>query len=99
MPSNELNPAAVQVVLAEFKDPETGRSVVDLDQVSNVRLDPAAKSLSLTLALTTLFGPSMERNSSRFSGATPPTVAGAERRASQLGGPSAPAAKARPAWA
>jgi ATP-binding protein involved in chromosome partitioning len=43
--------AAVEAVLKEFKDPETGRSVVELGQVSDLRLDDGR--LSLTLALTT----------------------------------------------
>ena len=33
MPSNQPTEAAVQAALAEFKDPETGRSITQLDQV------------------------------------------------------------------
>ena len=57
MPPESITLSAVQAVLAEFKDPETGRSIVDLGQVGNVQLDPANKKLSLTLALTTYSAP------------------------------------------
>ena len=50
-----LNEAAVQAVLAEFKDPETGRGIVEMEQTRDVRL--AGDSLSLTLALTTHSAP------------------------------------------
>ena len=55
MADGQLSEAAVQAVLAEFKDPETGRSVVETDQVRDVRL--AGRSLSLSLALTTHSAP------------------------------------------
>ncbi len=57
MPPESITLPAVQAVLAEFKDPETGRSVIDLGQVSNVKLDPTNNRLSLTLALTTYSAP------------------------------------------
>ena len=47
--------AEVQKVLAEFKDPETGRSVVQTQQVRDVQL--AGEKLSLTLALTSHSAP------------------------------------------
>jgi ATP-binding protein involved in chromosome partitioning len=50
-----MNEAAVQTVLSEFKDPETGRGVVEMGQVRDVRL--AGDQLSLTLALTTHSAP------------------------------------------
>jgi ATP-binding protein involved in chromosome partitioning len=50
-----MNESAIQAVLSEFKDPETGRSVVDMGQVRDVRLD--GDRLSLTLALTTHSAP------------------------------------------
>jgi ATP-binding protein involved in chromosome partitioning len=50
-----MNEAAVQAVLSEFKDPETGRSIVEMGQVRDVRL--AGDQLSLTLALSTHSAP------------------------------------------
>ena len=55
MADGQVTEAAVQGVLAEFKDPETGRSVVEMGQIHDVRL--AGDSLSLTLALTTHSSP------------------------------------------
>ncbi len=55
MASGQLTEAAVQTVIAEFKDPETGRSVVEMEQVRDMRLTDA--SLSVTLALTTHSAP------------------------------------------
>ncbi len=46
--------ADVESVLAEFQDPETGRSVVQMEQVHDVRIEGG--KLSLTLALTTYVG-------------------------------------------
>jgi ATP-binding protein involved in chromosome partitioning len=46
---------AVQAVLKQFKDPETGRSVSETNQVRDVQLDGDA--LSLTLALSTHSAP------------------------------------------
>ena len=43
--------ATVQSALDEFLDPETGRSVVEMQQVRDLRLEGA--KLSLTLALST----------------------------------------------
>ncbi|MCE9547285.1 MAG: Mrp/NBP35 family ATP-binding protein [Planctomycetia bacterium] len=43
--------ASVEAVLAEFADPESGRGIVAMDQVQNVRL--SGTTLRLTLALTT----------------------------------------------
>ena len=47
--------AAIQAVLNDFKDPETGRSIVKMDQVRDVRVDGGR--LSLTLELTTHSAP------------------------------------------
>ncbi|HVX59323.1 MAG TPA: Mrp/NBP35 family ATP-binding protein [Pirellulales bacterium] len=55
MSASEINEAAVRAALAEFKDPETGRSVTQLDQVHDVKL--ADGRLSLTLGLTTHSAP------------------------------------------
>jgi ATP-binding protein involved in chromosome partitioning len=48
--SSEVTTADVEKVLAEFKDPETGRSVTQTQQVRDINL--ADGKLSLTLALT-----------------------------------------------
>ncbi|MEX2139755.1 MAG: Mrp/NBP35 family ATP-binding protein [Pirellulales bacterium] len=50
-----LNEAAVRAVLADFKDPETGRSVMQMEQVRDLRV--ADDRVSLTLALTTHSAP------------------------------------------
>jgi ATP-binding protein involved in chromosome partitioning len=55
MAVGQLSEAAVQAVLADFKDPETGRGVVEMGQVRDIRLGDG--SLSLTLALTTHSAP------------------------------------------
>jgi ATP-binding protein involved in chromosome partitioning len=47
--------AAINAALADFPDPETGRSAQRLDQIRDVRLD--GNRLSLTLALTTWAAP------------------------------------------
>jgi ATP-binding protein involved in chromosome partitioning len=47
--------ADVQAALADFKDPETGRSASQLGQIRDVKL--AGDTLSLTLALTTWAAP------------------------------------------
>ncbi len=50
-----MNEPTIQAVLSEFKDPETGRSVVEMGQVRDVRLD--GDRLSLVLALSTHSAP------------------------------------------
>jgi ATP-binding protein involved in chromosome partitioning len=55
MDERQLNEAAVRAALNDFPDPETGRSVVEMDQVRDVRLP--GDRLSLTLALTTHSAP------------------------------------------
>jgi ATP-binding protein involved in chromosome partitioning len=59
MSTNELNEAAVRAALAEFKDPETGRSITKLEQVYALRLENGG--LSVTLALTTWSAPIWEQ--------------------------------------
>ena len=50
--SDELdNGGAVKRVLAEFKDPETGHSALQLDQIRDIQIN--GTDLSLTLALNT----------------------------------------------
>lgn len=55
MPTSSVDRAAVMTALAEFQDPETGRSVTQMEQVRDVEL--AGDTLSLTLALTTHSAP------------------------------------------
>ncbi len=55
MQQGHVDSAAVMTALADFADPETGRGVVEMEQVRDVRLDGPA--LSLTLALTTHSAP------------------------------------------
>jgi ATP-binding protein involved in chromosome partitioning len=51
MPSDQPTAAAVRAALAEFKDPETGRGITQLEQVHGLRLEN--EHLSVTLGLTT----------------------------------------------
>jgi len=55
MTQNQVDRGAVDAELAEFQDPETGRSVVEAGQVRDVKLDGG--KLSLTLELTTHSAP------------------------------------------
>src|SRR6476620_10964684 len=57
--------AEVQKVLAEVKDPETGRSVVQTQQVRDVQL--VGEKLSLTLALTSHSAPIKNEMRDRLS--------------------------------
>jgi ATP-binding protein involved in chromosome partitioning len=52
---NSIDEAAVRGVLADFKDPETGRSVAQMEQVRD--LSVSGDRISLTLALTTHSAP------------------------------------------
>ena len=56
MTASPVTKAAIEAVLAEFKDPETGRSVVEMEQVRD-RAVGRRDQLSLTLALTTHSAP------------------------------------------
>ncbi|MCG8586920.1 MAG: Mrp/NBP35 family ATP-binding protein [Pirellulales bacterium] len=49
------NIAAVETVLADFKDPETGRSAMEMEQIANVEVHDG--ELSLTLALSSHSAP------------------------------------------
>ena len=51
MADQPLNQAAIEAALADFQDPETGRGVMQMQQVRDLRLDDG--KLSLTLELTT----------------------------------------------
>jgi len=55
MAARELNESTILAALSEFKDPETGRGVVEMGQVRDVRLEGG--HLSLTLALCTHSAP------------------------------------------
>ncbi len=55
MASEPISLSDIESVLAEFKDPETGRSIVQQQQVHEVHLH--GNRLSLTLALTTYSAP------------------------------------------
>ena len=52
---NALDEAAVRAVLSDFKDPETGRSVMQMEQLHDLRV--ANDDVSLTLALSTYSAP------------------------------------------
>jgi ATP-binding protein involved in chromosome partitioning len=55
MADGQIDAAAVEAAIQEFKDPESGRSVVKLDQVHGIEVSDGR--LSLTLALTTWAAP------------------------------------------
>ena len=59
MPRNQPDEAAVRAALAEFKDPETGRSIVALEQVHALHLE--GDRLSVVLGLTTWSAPLWEQ--------------------------------------
>jgi ATP-binding protein involved in chromosome partitioning len=52
---NSIEESAVRAVLSDFKDPETGRSVLQMEQVRDLRV--ADDRVSLTLALSTHSAP------------------------------------------
>jgi ATP-binding protein involved in chromosome partitioning len=58
MPDGQVTQAQVEQVLDEFQDPETGRSIVKMGQVGDLKLD--GDKLSLRLALTTYCAPLWE---------------------------------------
>jgi ATP-binding protein involved in chromosome partitioning len=58
MSDNQPTEAAVRAALAEFKDPETGRSITQLQQVHGLKL--AGQRLAVTLGLTTWSAPVWE---------------------------------------
>ena len=59
MPDEQPTEAAVRAALAEFQDPETGRSITQLEQVHGLRLK--GRRLSITLGLTTWSAPLWEQ--------------------------------------
>jgi len=56
--SDQPTEAAVRAALAEFRDPETGRSITQVEQVHAVQLD--GRELSVALGLTTWCAPLWE---------------------------------------
>jgi len=58
MAENTIDHSAVQTALKNFKDPETGRDVVTMEQIRDIQL--VDRRLSLTLALTTHSAPLWE---------------------------------------
>lgn len=55
MAEQHITVAAVEAAIADFKDPETGRSALQLGQIRDIRVD--GDRLSLTLELTTYSAP------------------------------------------
>ena len=55
MANGQIDVAAVEAALAEFKDPESGRGVTAMKQLSDIRIE--GDRLSLTLSLTTHSAP------------------------------------------
>ncbi len=55
MAEGQLTEEQVKRVLAEFKDPETGRDIVQLEQVHGLRIE--GRKVSVTLGLTTFSAP------------------------------------------
>ncbi len=66
MVATQPTEAEVREALADFKDPETGRGVVEMGQVSDIRSD--ASGLSLTLALSTHSAPLWKDCQTRCAG-------------------------------
>ncbi len=58
MPDDNITEVAVRAALAKFQDPETGRSIVQLEQVHALRLE--GQRLTITLGLTTWAAPLWE---------------------------------------
>ena len=65
MAEGQPNESTVLAAMAEVKDPETGRSVTQLGQVSNVQVTPTR--IAVTLALTTHYRRSGRRLRSKQS--------------------------------
>lgn len=58
MVDGRLDVAAVKTALVDFRDPESGRSALDTDQIRDIRVD--GDEVALTLALTTWAAPLRE---------------------------------------
>jgi len=55
MSTEQVDQAAVESVLVDFADPETGRNALHMEQIQDIKID--GDRLSLTLALTTWAAP------------------------------------------
>jgi len=55
MANGQIDAAAVKAAIADFKDPESGRSVLKFEQIDDIQI--TGNQLSLTLALTTWSAP------------------------------------------
>ena len=84
--------AAVNAALADFPDPETGRSAQRLEQIRDVRLD--GNKLSLTLALTTWAAPLWEETRAELMKLLRAKLPGAVRDRHRAGRPRAAAGAA-----
>jgi ATP-binding protein involved in chromosome partitioning len=67
MPEQPLSLEAVLAAVRDFKDPETGRGVVEMDQVRDVSVD--GDCVQATLALTTWSAPLWEQTRAAFAAA------------------------------
>jgi len=63
--SESIDSASVLAAVEDFQDPETGRSVVKMDQVHDIRID--GDELHVTLALTTYSAPLWKEVRENFS--------------------------------
>ena len=79
MTASPVTKAAIEAVLAEFKDPETGRGVVEMDQIHDLRFDEATKSLSLTLALATHSAPLWNETQAELAAIAPAPISRHQR--------------------
>lgn len=59
MADGPIDAAKIESVLADFKDPETGRSALKMDQIKDI--ETSDQRISLTLELTTYAAPIWER--------------------------------------
>ena len=62
MSETELQRDDVEAVLAEFKDPETGRSITQLEQIHKLQID--GDRIAITLGLTSHSAPIWEKTRS-----------------------------------
>ena len=65
MPESKLQRADVEAVLAEFMDPETGRSITQLEQVHHLQLEGGR--VSMTLGLSSYSAPIWEETRERLA--------------------------------
>jgi ATP-binding protein involved in chromosome partitioning len=66
MGEGQITRSAVEAILAEFQDPETGRGVMHMEQVRDIQVEH--DRLSLTLALTTHSAVLWEETRSQLQG-------------------------------